>query len=39
VEKDQVASLKKVKSKRDNGRVKTCLSALKKAAQNGENHM
>ena len=39
VEKDQVASLKKVKGKRDNDRVKTCLSALKKAAQDGENHM
>jgi len=39
VEKDQVASLKKVKTKRDNDRVKTCLAALKKAAQDGENHM
>jgi methylmalonyl-CoA mutase N-terminal domain/subunit len=37
--KIQVASLKKVKAKRDNDRVKTCLAALKKAAQNGENHM
>ncbi|UCE67588.1 MAG: methylmalonyl-CoA mutase family protein [Candidatus Zixiibacteriota bacterium] len=39
VEKDQVASLKKVKEKRDNDRVKTTLAALKKAAENGENHM
>jgi len=39
VEKDQVASLKKVKGKRDNDRVKTCLAALKEAAEKGENHM
>ncbi|UCC78351.1 MAG: methylmalonyl-CoA mutase family protein [Candidatus Zixiibacteriota bacterium] len=39
VEKDQVASLKKVKENRDNDRVKTCLAALKKAAEDGENHM
>jgi methylmalonyl-CoA mutase N-terminal domain/subunit len=39
VEKEQVASLKRVKEKRDNDRVKTCLAALKDAAQKGENHM
>jgi methylmalonyl-CoA mutase N-terminal domain/subunit len=39
VEKDQVASLKKVKENRDNDRVKTTLAALKDAAQKGENHM
>jgi len=39
VEKDQIASLKKVKASRDNDRVKTTLAALKKAAENGENHM
>jgi methylmalonyl-CoA mutase N-terminal domain/subunit len=36
---DQLASLKKVKSERDNDRVMTCLAALKDAAQKGENHM
>jgi methylmalonyl-CoA mutase N-terminal domain/subunit len=39
VEKDQIASLKKVKASRDNDRVKTCLAALKKAAEDGSNHM
>jgi methylmalonyl-CoA mutase, N-terminal domain len=39
VEKDQIESLKKVKSSRDNERVKSTLAALKKAAQTGENHM
>jgi methylmalonyl-CoA mutase, N-terminal domain len=39
VEIDQNASLKKVKVSRDNDRVKTCLAALKKAAQTGDNHM
>jgi methylmalonyl-CoA mutase N-terminal domain/subunit len=39
IEKDQVASLKKVKERRDNDRVKACLAELKKAAETGENHM
>ena len=39
VEKEQIASLKKVKASRDNDRVKTCLAVLKKAAQDRENHM
>ena len=39
VEIDQIAALKKIKADRDNERVKICLMALKKAAQNGDNHM
>jgi methylmalonyl-CoA mutase N-terminal domain/subunit len=39
VENNQIESLKKVKSGRDNDRVKTTLGALKKAAQTGDNHM
>ncbi len=39
VEVDQIAALKKIKENRDNDRVKTTLSALKKAAEAGENHM
>jgi methylmalonyl-CoA mutase N-terminal domain/subunit len=39
IEKDQVALLKKIKTGRDNDRVKTCLSELKKAAETGDNHM
>ncbi len=39
MEKDQIAALKQVKESRDNDRVKTCLAALKKAAETGENHM
>ncbi|MEE9554033.1 MAG: methylmalonyl-CoA mutase family protein [candidate division Zixibacteria bacterium] len=39
VEKEQLASLKKIKTSRDNDRVKTCLATLKKAAQDGSNHM
>jgi methylmalonyl-CoA mutase N-terminal domain/subunit len=39
VEVDQIKSLKGVKASRDNERVKTCLAALKKAAQTGDNHM
>jgi methylmalonyl-CoA mutase, N-terminal domain len=39
VEKDQIVSLKQVKSSRDNGRVKDTLVSLKSAAQKGENHM
>jgi len=39
VEKDQIALLKQVKASRDNDRVKSCLAALKKAAQTGANHM
>ncbi len=39
VEKDQLESLKKIKASRDNDRVTICLAALKKSAQDGENHM
>jgi methylmalonyl-CoA mutase N-terminal domain/subunit len=39
VEKDQIAALKKIKSERDNDRVKTTLGTLKKAVMAGENHM
>ncbi len=39
VEKEQIASLNEVKASRDNDRVKTTLAALKKAAQDGTNHM
>jgi methylmalonyl-CoA mutase N-terminal domain/subunit len=39
VEKDQIASLGKVKSRRDNDRVKTTLAALEKAVRAGDNHM
>jgi methylmalonyl-CoA mutase N-terminal domain/subunit len=39
VEKDQIESLNKIKSSRDNERVKTTLAALKKAIKSGENHM
>ena len=39
VEKDQIASLKKVKDNRDNDRVKSTLAALKKTVKAGDNHM
>ena len=39
VEIDQIAALKKVKTGRDNEKVKTTLAALKKAVQAGDNHM
>jgi methylmalonyl-CoA mutase N-terminal domain/subunit len=39
VERDQIASLNKIKESRDNDRVKTSLAALKKSVKAGENHM
>ena len=39
VAKDQLVSLNKIKSGRDNDRVKTTLTELKRVAEAGENHM